>query len=259
MSRTLSTGVLISLLLASTASAHDFFLLPQSFAPGLGEPVTIQATVSAEFPGAGTVVDIGRMRTQDVVAGGRRAPLIVVGTGPDARLSFTSSEPGDAVVAVDIPPRDVEYAADRIDLILGEYDIVGDVAAAVRALPKSEPLKVQSSRFAKAVLCAGTCGDWGDLRTATGLDLEFVLTDPKAMRFALLVSGKPAPNHAVAFVGEDGKRVRLMTDGRGTVALPNQAAGPSMLFAALMTPPAKTGDRFDLKLTTLTLHVGPQH
>lgn len=257
MFRTWIAGGLASVLLASTASAHDFFLLPQSFAPGLGEPVVIQATVSAEFPGAGTVVDLGRIRTQDVVAGGRRAPLVIVGTGTDARLSYTGSEPGDAVVAVDIPARHVEYAADRIELILGEYDIGGDVAVAARALPKFEPLKVRSTRFAKTVLCTRACGDRDDLRRATGLDLEFVLAASGSMRFVLLASGQPTPNHPVAVVARDGKRHRLMTDGRGTVALPDGLSGPSMLFAALMTPPTEAGGRFDLRLTTLTLYVGP--
>lgn len=236
---------------ATSAFAHDFFLLPERFAVPTGE-IAIQATVSAGFPRLENMVPADRVGR--LLANGPGDPGLRV-VGPDAHalgLSLSAPRPGLVVAAVAALPRDVEYGEDRIGIILEEYRIPASAVAGLEQMPRPRTLRVSSRRFAKTIICADACTDRSAMSRPLGADLEFVGGGNDPDHFLLLSHGRPLPDHPVDLVMSDGNRRHLRSDARGAVHLPADARGPLMLFAARMEPPAQ-GDRFILNLSSLTL------
>lgn len=238
--------------LASTAAAHDFFLMPEQFrAAGVG-PVKIQATVGSSFPTPEIVVTTDRLERVKAVGPGN--PLVWI-AGPGAKalnMELIGGRAGLTAVGVTSRPRDVEYAEDRIPLILEEYRVLPEAAAAVEALPRPRTWKVSSRRFAKTFVCLVSCGDRAAVERSFGAHLEFVGRRSSSSNFRLLADGKALANYPVDLVGADGKPRHLTTDARGQVHIPADARGTLMLFAAKLEPPAGS-ERFTLDLTSLTL------
>lgn len=235
----------------SAAQAHDFFLLPERFAAPAGPVPTVRATVGSSFPAAETALPADRI--EQLFAHGAGSPRLEPGGTADGALNLRllDARPGTAVAAVSVRPREVDYAEDRIPLILEEYRVSPEALAAVAALPRPRTLQVVSRRFAKTLLCIRTCDGWAAAARPLGADFEFVAVDSGRNHFRLLSDGRPLGNYPVDLVTSDGSRRHLSTDAQGDVHVPEEARGTMMLFAALMTPPSGSG-RFTLDLTTLT-------
>lgn len=253
MNRTIlfSIAAVSAITVASAAVAHDFFLLPAQFSAPASGLVAIQATVGSSFPKPEIAVTADR--AERVAAFGQGNPRVHVGgvTGTALNLQVTGARPGLLAVGVTSKPRDVEYAEDRIPLILGEYRVLPRAAAAVEALPRPRNWQVVSRRFAKTFVCVSTCRNRATVERSFGANLEFVGQRTSESKFRLLASGRPLGNYPIDLVGQDGKRKHLSTNGRGDIQLPANARGTMMLFAAKLEPPAGAG-RFTLDLTSLT-------
>lgn len=248
----IGAGIAIASVLGSAASAHDFFLLPERFTTASAGTVNIRATVGSSFPKP--EVALTADRAEHVLAIGRGRPSVrVAGVGADAmNLQVTGARAGLLAVGVASKARDVDYGEDRIPLILGEYRVLPQAAAAVEALPRPRTWEVSSRRFAKTFICVRTCGGRSVAERSFGAHLEFVGRRSSSDHFRLLARGRPLPNYPVDLVGPDGKRQHLTTDSRGDVRLPANARGMLMLFAAKLQPPVGQG-RFTLDLTSLTI------
>lgn len=246
-------AVLGSLLWPSVATAHDFFLLPVLFKTEGDGPIAIQATVGSTFPKPEIVVTADR--AERALAVGQGNPQVrIAGTGPTAlNLEVTGAQPGLLVTGVSSKPRDVDYAEDRIPLILGEYRVSAEAAAAVEALPRPRTWQVVSRRFAKTFLCVHSCADHSSAERSLGGHLEFVGSRSADHHFQLLADGKPLANYPFDIVDSTGKRQHLTTDARGELHLSADARGTMMLFAARLEPPIGAG-RFTLDLTSLTFN-----
>lgn len=241
------------LVAASAANAHDFYLMPQEFrTPGAG-PVTIHATVGSSFPDRTNTVEADRV--DRLIANGAGSPKLQIAgsTATALELKAAPVRPGMLVAAVATKARDVDYAEDRIPLILEEYRVRPAAAAAVANLPRPRTWQVSSRRYAKTFVCVRTCANHAVGERATGASLEFVGRSASFKHFRLLTRGKPLVNYPVDLVGQDGKRQHLSTDRKGDVHLPAGAKGTMMLFAALLKPPSGS-ERFTLDLTSLTFH-----
>jgi hypothetical protein len=238
-----------SFLALAPAVAHDFFLLPGSFKAS-GASTSIDATVGSAFPTPEIVVTPDRLGTVTARAARGDARVAVVAPRDKAlELALTSPGTGPAIVAVALKPRDVEYGEDRIDLILDEYHVSAAAKAAVAALPRPRTLKVNSRRFAKTVVCRATCDGLATV-PAEGFELEFVPT--AGGTFRLVEGGSSVAAYPVTIATRDGKRRHVETNAQGEIALPADATGPVMLFASTMATPSAPGERFVLRLTSLT-------
>ena len=240
-----------ALFLSSAAAAHDFFLLPEQFIASGKNGVVLRATVGSSFPVPENAVPADRI--ERVVAAGAGNPQVhITGVGPKAlNLHVADAGTGLLVVGGGAKPREVDYAEDRIPLILGEYRVLPRAAAAVEALQKPRTWRVLSRRFAKTFVCVRSCGARSAAERSFGSHLEFIGHRASDRRFRLLASGRPLQNYPIDLVGQDGKRQHLATDSRGDIQLPANARGAMMLFAAKLEPPAGAG-RFTLDLTSLT-------
>ncbi len=235
----------------STAGAHDFFLLPDQFQTTLANPVKIRATVGSTFPTPEVLVTVDRL--DRLVATGAGTPKIrVAGSSPDAlNLEVAGVRPGMLVATVTAKARDVEYAEDRIPLILEEYRLRPEAAAAVDKLARPRTWRVSSRRFAKTFVCVQRCNNRAEGERASDADLEFIGRGSSPDRFQLLRKGSPLATYPVDLVGSDGKREHLYTDERGEIRLPPASRGTMMLFAAFLVPPTGS-ERFILDLSSLT-------
>ena len=249
----LLTGFAAACVLVTSAAAyaHDFFLIPDQFTSSKTGSQNVQASVGSNFPTPENVVTADRVdRVFAVGAGNPR--LTVAGPGAKAlNLRFMDTKRGTVIAAVKTKDRDVEYADDRIPIILEEYRVSPAAAAAIAALPKPRILKVSSRRFAKTLMCIQQCNDRAVATRPLGTELEFVSVARGTDHFRLLSQGRLLANYPVDLVTADAKRRHMMTDGKGEAHLPTDARGSLMLFAAVMTPPV-AGDRFTLDLSTLT-------
>lgn len=253
MIRTLVLGISAvgALAAGSAAAAHDFFLLPEQFTTTRAGTVQLQATVGSSFPVPENVVPADRVERL-FAAGPGKPTMRATGVGEKVlNLEVTGAQRGLLVAGGSSKPRDVEYEEDRIPLILEEYRVLPQAAAAVEALPKPRTWKVVSRRFAKTFLCVQNCRNRSAAERAFGAHLEFVGRRSRNDHFRLLAHGRPLANYPVDLVDSTGKRQHLSTDGRGEVHLPANARGTMMLFAAKLEPPAGAA-RFTLDLTSLT-------
>lgn len=237
--------------LPSAAMAHDFFLMPNTFAAAQPGPLALQASVGSSFPQPTTVVTADRV-DQLFAQGTGKPQLAIVGPGEKAlNLQLTALNAGTVVAGIKTVDRDIEYAEDRIPLILKEYRVSQEALAAVDKLDKPRMLKVSSRRFAKTMLCVRQCADTGAAARPMGVALEFIPTGSSTDHFRLLSLKRPLADYPVDLVSADGKRQHLKTDKKGEVHLASDTRGVMMLFAAVMTPPVKA-ERFALSLSTLT-------
>ena len=249
----LGAAAITALTSASAASAHDFFLMPDQFRTPNADSVKISATVGSNFPKAENTVAADRV--DRLLAAGAGSPKVRI-TGATATalgLEVTGAQAGVLVTGVSTKARDVDYAEDRIPLILEEYRVSPAAAAAVAKLPRPRNWKVISRRYAKTFVCVRTCANHAVGARATGASLEFVGRSASFEHFRLLGGGKPLANYPVDLVGQDGKRQHLTTDRKGDVHLPAGIKGTMMLFAAVLEPP-RASERFTLDLTSLTFH-----
>lgn len=238
---------------ASAANAHDFFLMPDQFRVPDASSVKISATVGSNFPKAENTVAADRVDRLLAVGAGSPKVRVTGATATALVLEVTGAQTGILVTGVSTKARDVDYAEDRIPLILEEYRVRPEAAAAVAKLPRPRNWRVSSRRYAKTFVCVRTCANHAVGALATGASLEFVGRSASLEHFRLLGGGKPLANYPVDLVGQDGKRQHLTTDRKGDVHLPAGAKGTMMLFAAVLEPP-KTSERFTLDLTSLTFH-----
>jgi len=233
--------------LPGLALAHDFFLLPTQF-QGAGS-FEVHATVGAAFPTPETVV------TQDRIAEMRAsegASIAVAGPGEHSLLlTLTPAAPGAHVAGVRTLPREVEYEGERIGLIMEEYEVSAAAQQAVAALPAPRVLRATSERFAKTIVCSQSCAGPAAAQ-AFGYPLEFVADASGPNQFRLLFNGSPLANYPIA-IATSGARAHARTDADGRIQANADGAGPVMLFAAHMSPPAEAGGRFAMLLTSLTV------
>ena len=249
----LGAAAMIALATTSTANAHDFFLMPDQFRTPTADSIKIQATVGSNFPKAENTIAADRVDRLLAIGAGSPQVWVARATATALDLMVTGAQNGLLITAVSTKPRDVDYAEDRIPLILEEYRVSPAAAAAVAKLPRPRNWMVSSRRYAKTFVCVRTCANHAVGERATGASLEFVGRSASFEHFRLLGGGKPLANYPVDLVGQDGKRQHLITDRKGDVDLPAGAKGTMMLFAAVLEPP-RASERFTLDLTSLTFH-----
>lgn len=246
-------GVCLLSMVATGASAHDFFILPTEFVTARGVSLRVDVTIASKFPELENAVPADRIAELRVV-GDQRAVFETVGPGPQSLISrFLGDAPGLAILSARAMPREVEYTEERIDGILEEYQVSPEAVRSVEGLPRPRTLKVLSSRFAKSFVCVERCEGGSDATQPLGHSLEFVADGGAARSFTLLVNGSPLADYPVVVATPDGARHRTRTSTTGGVEVPAGMTGPVMLFAAVMRPPSGGSERFALDLASLTL------
>ena len=240
-------------MVATGASAHDFFILPSEFVAARGVPVKVDLTIASKFPKLENIVAVDRI-TELRAVDAQRVVFETVGPGPQSLITrFLGNAPGLAILDARVRPVEVNYAEERIAEILEEYQVSSETVKSVEQLARPRILELLISRFAKSSVCVDRCKGGTDPTKPLGHNLEFVAVGTAARTFTLHANGEPLPHYPVVVAEPDGTRHRARTTAAGHVEVPAGLTGPVMLFAAAMQSPSEGSERFALDLASLTL------
>ncbi|HEY0159467.1 MAG TPA: DUF4198 domain-containing protein [Thermoanaerobaculia bacterium] len=221
--------LLLIVLFAAGARAHDFWIEPSTFRPERGKSFTAALRVGEHFKG--DPVPRRSARIESFVV--RNA------TGEQAINGFENQDPagfvrideaGTAVIGYRGKPTPHELPSAKFAQFLREEGITG-------LQPSGERQRERFYRFAKAVV---QVGDAATSPAPFGWRYELVPTSTGAR---LLFEQKPLANVLVTAMSPEGKRLTARTDAGGNVALP-LGKGVWLVKATHVLPAAK-GSGYD--------------
>lgn len=247
---------------AATASAHDFWLVPDMFAVPASREIVVKGQTSSAFP-----------TTLSAVTPDRLTEARVIGVADDERITALSTHdnslvlrhrpksPGQKIVAVAVGWRHVKETAESFrkylvaegaEDALTRYDRSGQ-------LPKSDIVR-RYAKYGKTVVEVGE-GPRAFERSA-GHPLEFIpVSDPSAasragqLQFRLMFQGKPlagARVHAgiAPRDGKPGTDVSTVTTNSGIVTVPAGAGLWNVRTIHVVPSPAAADAQWDVHWAT---------
>lgn len=270
---------LAMLALASTAMAHDFWLIPDMFGIARDASVHVNGRSGVRFP-AGTPVQPARVAEARIIGGSsdvKITEMLVEGTS--LRLHMKPTAPGQYLVVAGLMPRTTRAApAGLIRYLKAE----GGAAEAARlerdnSLAGFDTVVYTGASYAATILQLGTGGPRAFFKTA-GFPLEFVpVNDPghvhlgDTLHVKIVGSGKPVAgiaidatpaNDTIASAGAPATNlaVTLMADANGVVHIPLTKAGPWMMRSAFVSRRnGGAANEWDVSRTTYVFNVGAGH
>lgn len=222
----------LTLFLAPSLFAHDFWLVPNAFRFAPGETIEIRGQTSSRFPTSEAAVDPARVADARVLgARGEERIAELATAGNSLLLRHASSQAGQRIVAVSLHPRAVRESAEGFRRYLeleGAPEALERYGAA--GLLPDDSITRRYAKYAKAIVEVGEAGPRAYERLA-GYPLEFVpLEDPAALspgavlRVRVLYRGEPlagARVHAGSVVGDQQPVERdYEADAHGIIRVP---------------------------------------
>lgn len=265
-----------SLAIASSATAHDFWLIPHMFGFSDGGTVHVDGQSGTRFA-TGTPVQPSRVAEVRVIGATSEAKITEMAVeGSALRLSHKPTATGQyLIVAALTPPLRPARAtpAGLIRFLKAE----GGAAEATRLerdslFMRADTVAYASRSYAATIVQVGNGGPRAFSKTP-GYPLEFVpLTDPARLRVGdtlhvrILGNGKPVANigvdatpavdtSAAASAASGSQMMSIAADAQGVVHLPLSKAGPWMLRSAFVSPKPGTSNEFDVARATYTFGV----
>lgn len=248
----LAVTILLALL-ASTSSAHDFWIEPSTFRPAVGERVTAALRVGQKLSGdplprIPTLIDRFLIKGES----GLEGPM-VGRMGSDPAGIALISDPGLHWIGYQSNPYPVALEAQKFEDYLRDEGLERIIDQRKKNGQAAAPGRERFYRCAKALLdTPGTpSGTAHVLGTPLGFTLELVpRKNPYAIRpggelpLSLSFRGKPMANVLVVAMSKDDpeKAVRARTDAKGRVTLRLAHAGFWLIKAVHMeAAPADAG------------------
>ena len=256
-----AAGILLGLVVASAAFAHDFWIEPSNFHPRVGEEISLALRVGQDFRGDPVPRDDRRIIGFAVVdASGAKPVGGLPATDPAGTAKI--AEPGWNVVVYRSSRSPVKLEPAKFEQYLADEGLDRILAIRKQRGETDRPGNEVFSRCAKALLAVPPLDKGFD--RIIGLTLELVPeTSPTAsaarggFRVRLLYEGKPLEGALVAalpLAQPDRKlRSRTGTDGRATLALDR---GVWLVKAVHMIPaPPETGAEWESLWASLTFEI----
>lgn len=269
--------IMSALVVATTAAAHDFWLIPNAFAIAPGATLEVSARTSSRFPVSESAVTPDRVQSARLIsAAGESAITDLSIVGKSLRLQARPRADGQYLVAVSLVSRESRTTPERLQRYIA---LEGAPALAARyqregRFPKADSVTQVVSKHAKTLVELGRGGAAAFARHVEH-PLEIVpLSDPRqlamgdSLRVQVLYRGQPVRD-AELFAGgaEPGdtipsgaakKDAVVSTDADGKAAIP---IGPGSLWnvRTLHAAPAPDGDatRWEVLFATLVVQVAP--
>jgi uncharacterized GH25 family protein len=258
----LSTALL---LLATAASAHEYWLLPDRFSAAPGEPVEIAHRVGTGWPGETLARDPARIvRFGLIDAEGERPIEGEPGADPAGVVALR--RPGVALAVYRSRTTAVRLEPALFESYLRDEGLDGVVAWRAAHGETGQPGLEIFSRNAKALIVGSGASaarrDAEVWRRPVGLTLELVPeTDPRRpasegpLVVRLLFRGKPLAGALVKAFPKDGneRRVSARTDAQGRARLVLAEPGIWLVNAVhMIDAPAASGARWESLWSSLT-------
>ena len=256
--------VILLLLVASVALAHDLFLKLNSYFQDPHTRVQIPV-LNGTFTKSENFVARDRLADISVVSPRGRAKLVPAtawGPGPDS-TSLLSIELGDAgtyVAGASTRPRELSLSAEDFNAYLAE-DGLPDVLAARRA--DNELGKGARERYSKHVKAVFQVGEarsdafgavLGYPAEIVPLDNPYALSNGATLRVRCLVDGRAVANQTVLWGGPGAER-STRTDSAGVAQVTLDAAGKWYVKFVHMVRANRAGLDYESKWATLTFEI----
>jgi uncharacterized GH25 family protein len=188
-----------ALLASLSAGAHEFWMQPDRFSPGLNTPVQLSLTVGENFQGHAVEVSPSLVATlQHHTRTGAADLRSSVPTGPgQGTISVAYARAGVQLLALDTHPNTLELGADKFHAYLRDEGLEPVIRQREASGQAAMPGRERYRRHVKTLLRAGGRSDatWA---VRTGQVLEIVpLSDPHALPrggdlgFQVLFGGRP--------------------------------------------------------------------
>lgn len=269
------SAALATLTVVSTATAHDFWLIPDMFGFAGTATVHVNGRSGVKFP-EGSAVQPTRVAEARIIGANsttRITEMTVEGTS--LRLHQKPTATGQYLVVAALTARTTRTTPAGLIRYLKAEGGAGEAARLERenAFVGMDSVIYTGASYAATVFELGTGGPRAFSKSA-GFPLEFVpVNDPAhvhlgdTLHVKVLGAGEPVPNTSVdatpafdstAAVGMSGA-VTLTTDASGILHLPLTKAGPWMLRSAFVGRRSGTTTEWDVSRSTYVFNVGTKH
>lgn len=239
--------------LTAPARAHEYYLLPETFKPEVGEEISVSHRLGQKFKGNELPwVDVWNVRSEVWENSVKREVRFKDGDRPALKVTPNSSKLTVVVHQSNIDKLDfrtwekfVKYTDKEGLSAIAEQHLAEGKPKPGEGKP---PISELYSRFAKTLLTPDGSAAGKDV--VTGLTIELVaLENPMAlesgqpMPVQLLFRDKPLAGATVkVFTAPDTEfRHRILTDAKGKADIPDDGPGPYLLNAIAMTKVVATG------------------
>lgn len=266
------------LLVAATAAAHDFWLIPNAFVIAPGGTLEVRGQTSSLFPTSGGAVTPDRVADAQIIDASGTTPLRDLSVADKSLLIRQPVRtPGQKIVAVTTKPRSVRESAEGFR----HYLVVEGAPEALERYQMEGKLPTDSitRRYAKYAKTFVEVGRGGPrvYQQAVGHPLEFVpLSDPAELRAGdtlavrllyrgqpltgakIHASGVPADLGLTEAAAEQAEEVSVQTDARGVARIPVGRDGLWNARAIHIVPAAPgAGADWDTHWVSLVFHAAP--
>ena len=248
---------------ASSAAAHDTWLLPARFDLPAGGRIELDLTSGMGYPAPGSSIQPNRLAATGFRIAGRTLRLDAGNPDETAlRLSGRSSGPGVAALWVVTRPRTLSLTPTEVQEYLREIGAAEEVESRWRRQQRWRETYV---KLAKTFVRVGQPTADPSWREPVGLALEIVpLTDPTTLLVGselsvqVLRDGKPWPRFSVSAVSSAANEpIMRSTDGDGRAVFSLDRPGPWLLRGTLIEPSSSPDADWHSLFTTLTVWVAP--
>ena len=279
--RAVVSAVVATLVLVSTATAHDFWIIPDMFVFGTDAMIHASGRAGSRFP-TGTAVQPARVADARIIGATSQTKITQLTVeGSSLRLHEKAPAPGQYVIAVTLTSTPTRSTPSNMMRFLKAE---GGAAEAARLESQKalvgDSLVYRSTSYATAVVEVGRGGPRA-FAVSTGLPLEFIpVNDPghlhvgDTLHIRIVGNGKPVANIGV-YAGPavdttvaasapgtpaPSTSLSLAADGEGVLHLPLTAATAWNLRAAFVYPtPGAAANEWSIARTTYVFHVGAAH
>lgn len=236
---------LLAFTMSIPAIAHEFWMLPDRFAPAAGRPVQLTLHVGEYFDGELIPFTTAYVAGLTQYSAGKVQNLLrtVPTEEPGPGLRFVPGTPGTHLIAYDSHPNQVALSGDKFHAYLREEGLDAIIERREADGTAGTPGRERYRRHVKTLLKVGGKSDRA-FAARTGQRFEILpLTDPltgragDTLNFQLFFDGKPLPNVLVKAWHKRAEQthvVRARTDAAGKTAISLPYGGTWMVSAVHM-------------------------
>jgi hypothetical protein len=199
---------------AEGACAHDYWLLPATFTPDAGKPVSVALHVGDRFVSEGEKAHQAKATVSLKLLSAAAAIDLTAADGDKPAVRFTPGKPGTCIVALERDARLITLPAKKFTAYLKEEGLDSILADRAKSGEAGRDGRERYRRYLKCYLRAGGTGDEAWKKRA-GHKLEIVpLSDPTGLKkgdtFAVrvLFDGEPLAGALVTAFSRHGDRVK---------------------------------------------------
>ena len=252
-------------LAASSALAHDTWILPASGSVRPGAALSFDITSGMAFPALDHAITADRLAAASFRLRGKTSNISKRDAGKQAlKLTATLGENGIAAVWAESKPKFIELTPKQVDEYLEEIGAADTVGREWKALGADAKWRENYTKHTKTFVRVGEPGQDSSWKEPTGMAFEIVPEqDPTALSSGdrltvrLIKAGKPLPDFPVGLVAAGTKTGSIQkTDAQGRVSFLLDRAGWWLLRATDIERSSKPDIDWESHFITLTFQTG---